>query len=307
MCTFALARRLPQRFCTLVIVRCCRASLVVLFALVAACNKDPELVQLKIMTINLRHDVDWWEERFPLIADEIVRLEPDLIGMQEVEIAQTQSQALLDLIAARTPADGLYYEYHEEMKTGLAALGGEGIGVFSRYPISVKLSRDLLYGRVVQLDRIKISEKLTIDLYNTHLHNEGGDEVRKPQMESILAFVEENKAGYLTFLTGDMNAKDTSETIRYAVDHGFIDTYRAVHGDDTERIGNTSPIHLAKEPVAQDPTNRIDYVFMQKPPEKVALAVVSSTVAFDHPNADGLYPSDHLGVMSTFEIDLNTL
>lgn len=34
---------------------------------------------LKVITINLRHNLNFWEERFPLIADEIVRLKLDLL------------------------------------------------------------------------------------------------------------------------------------------------------------------------------------------------------------------------------------
>src|SRR5262245_62168246 len=170
--------------------------------------------EVKVMTMNLRHDVDFWEERFPMIAAEIVGAKPDLIGFQEVEIGQMQAVVLHDMIAGTGGAD---YSYHEEIKTGLAAFSGEGIAAFSRYPIIAKATQDLMYGRPATFDRIQIGE-VTIDFFNVHLHNEGGDEVRAPQMRALMDFVRTNDAGNTIFLTGDMNAIDDSETIRAALD-----------------------------------------------------------------------------------------
>jgi hypothetical protein len=45
--------------------------------------RDPLETSLDVMTVNIRHDEDEWERRFELLADEIVRLDPDVIGVQE--------------------------------------------------------------------------------------------------------------------------------------------------------------------------------------------------------------------------------
>jgi beta-glucosidase len=262
-----------------------------LFALAASACGPGQKITLEVMTMNLRHDVDFWEERFPMIASEIAALQPDLIGLQEVELAQQQGPILQQMI-------GLDYLLHEEAKTGLAVLGGEGIGSLSRHPVLTKGTVDLQYGRPATFDRVQVGE-LTVDFYNTHLHNEGGDEVRAPQMRALLDFIAANDAGHVTFLTGDMNAKDDTETIRLALEAGFIDTFPAVHGAETANIGNTVPIHLDKRADKQRATSRIDYVFVRGQ----GVHVVSSTVAFNRRNAELLYPSDHLGVMSTFEIE----
>lgn len=253
---------------------------------------------VKIATINLRHDSDWWEERFPLIADEIVRLEPDLIGLQEVEIGIEQSRALLDLITERNPS--LKYERDEELKSGLAAITGEGIAIFSRHEILERAAESLQYGRVVLFNRIRVGGRI-VDLYNTHLHHQGGDEVRLPQMKAILNLIEANDAGHATFLTGDMNATPDSQTILAAREAGFMDAFLTVHGAQTATIGNTSPIQLAKEPVAQAPRRRIDFIFA-KGGDEVEVSVQGAEIAFDEPNEMGLYPSDHLGVVSSVAI-----
>lgn len=72
-------------------------------------------VRVKVMSINLRHDSDDWKRRFPLIADEIVRLDPDIIGLQEIEIADDQADYLNDLLARRGHAK---YEIHQKRKSG---------------------------------------------------------------------------------------------------------------------------------------------------------------------------------------------
>ena len=78
------------------------------------------------MTLNLRHDSDDWKRRFPLIADEIVRLDPDIIGLQEIEIADDQAEYLNDLISRRGHAK---YKLHQRRKPGLRGFfTGEGVG-----------------------------------------------------------------------------------------------------------------------------------------------------------------------------------
>jgi endonuclease/exonuclease/phosphatase family metal-dependent hydrolase len=254
--------------------------------------------------MNLRHDSDFWEERFPLIADEVVRLAPDLIGLQEVEIARDQDEILARLVLERDAS--LAFERRREAKSGLAVLSGEGIGTFSRLPIVEHQVLDLMWGRVVTLDRVALPEGPTTAFYNTHLHNEGGDEVRGEQAAALVRFIEATSAGDLVLLTGDMNATDDSRAIAAFLAAGLVDTFRAAHGERTPELGATSPIVLAKEPVAQSPRRRIDYVFARGS-TAATVEVRSSTVAFDRPRADGLYPSDHLGVMTEIAASFSVL
>ena len=260
-------------------------------------------VTLKIMTINVRHNMDFWEERFPLIADEIVRLKPDLIGFQEMEVDINQSKTLLDLIAKRVGPDGLKYEKYDHLKTGGDMIWGEGISIFSRYPIEKKEFADLGHGRIVLHERIKVADGLSVDFYNTHLHNEGGDKITVPQAQKIAEFAEKNDAGFPIFLTGDMNSIEGSRTIDYYTANSFIDTYRAFHGAETAVTGNTSTVILSKKNVQQNFTERIDFIFMKVPEDwEDQMKIIDSVVCFKNHDEQGLYPSDHLGVITTFEI-----
>src|SRR5688500_7510878 len=110
-------------------------------------------VRVKVMTLNLRHDSDDWKRRFPLIADEIVRLDPDIIGLQEIEIADDQADYLNDLIARRGHAK---YQIHQRRKPGfLGFFTGEGVGIMSRWPITEKTHEDLPEMRTAVRTRVK--------------------------------------------------------------------------------------------------------------------------------------------------------
>ena len=258
---------------------------------------------LKVMTINLRHNKDFWEERFPLIADEIVRLKPDLIGLQEMKIDIEQSKTLLAMIEQRGGADGYKYAKYEHVKTGGYMIQGEGVSIFSRFPIEKKGYADLKEGRPAVFTRVNVADGLTVDFYNTHLHNQGGDEVRLAQAKILVEYMNKNYAGFPAFLTGDMNSNDATGTIAYFIANSLIDSYRAFHGAETAAAGNTSPVIISKDNAQQDFANRIDYVFV-KPPAgwQDRIKIVDSVVCFKNYDANGLYPSDHLGVMTTFEI-----
>lgn len=249
---------------------------------------------LKIVTINLRHDVDQWERRFPLIADEIARLKPDIIGLQEVEIFDHQATKLRDLIKAR---GGFNYRVYDHLKTGLALFSGEGIGILSRFPMEKTGHIDLGEGRLTVWARVRVATDLTVDFYNTHLHSQGGDEVRLPQAQKTTAWIAKQNAGHPIVLTGDMNAGETSATIKHFVTSGLVDSFKAVHGANTKTLGPTSPIKLA-EGAIQAPKNRIDFVFAKG----AGIMPTASEVRFKNADAKGFYPSDHLGVATTFVV-----
>ena len=264
-------------------------------------NPAPRTATLKIMSINIRHNSDWPESRFPLLADEIVRLQPDIIGLQEVLIGVDQSRELLRLITERAP--DLKYEYYEHIKTGAYMISGEGVAIFSRFPIKAEKMQDLDQGRVALAARIAVNDDLSVDFYNTHLHHQGGDAVRLPQAQKITGFMDKLSAGRLVFLTGDMNASADSATIAHYLGAGLVDAYTEAHGTDLGEQDMTSPIILSRTPVPQKPGNRIDYIFYKQPgagPRVTAIRDVE--VCFRNLAADGLYPSDHLGVIATFDI-----
>lgn len=259
---------------------------------------------VKVMTINLRHDSDEWKRRFPLIADEIARLDPDLIGLQEVEIADDQADRLNDLLAKRGHAK---YHVYAKRKSGIAGFfSGEGIAVMSRWPIVEKHHEDTGKMRVSILARVKHPSGGFIDMVNTHLDHKGGaegDATRDDQARQTLDLIDRNDDCFPTFLTGDMNATENSPALKRFESAGFVDSYRDVHGARTPETGNTSPIVLRDGAFEQNPKRRIDFVLGRSAGGRTVKAV-DSIVCFKNHDAKGFYPSDHLGVMTTYAVGL---
>jgi endonuclease/exonuclease/phosphatase family metal-dependent hydrolase len=274
----------------------------IVLLLLVACAPPPPVIEtrsrdLVVTTINVRNNEDWWEERLPLLADEIARLAPDVIGLQEVQISADQGLLLQEAIAAR----GIDYTYDDQLKVGLAEFLGEGIGAMFR---GTRVERDVLpmtEGRVALFDRVDLGEGLLVDLYDTHLEaGDGstgdGDELRRAQAEAIVAFMAERDDGHPRFLLGDMNATPEQPAIAEYAAAGLADAWVEAHGDD---LGATSPVVMTKDPtVVQDFKRRIDYVLHDGP-----VVVQDAIVCFDAPTDEGLYPSDHLGVTATVTVE----
>lgn len=261
-------------------------------------------VRVKVMTVNLRHDANDWKRRFPLIADEIVRLDPDVIGIQEIEMADDQADYLNDLIARRGHAK---YQIHQRRKPGVRGFfTGEGVGIMSRWSITEKTHEDLPEMRTAVRTRVKHPSGKFIDLANTHLHAGGGaegDGIRTEQAKQVVTLVDRDDDCWPTFITGDMNAGETSEALGRFRNAGFVDSFKKVHGANTPNIGNTSTVVLAEGAFTQNPKRRIDFVLGRSAGART-LRPVESVVAFKNHDSKGMYPSDHFGVMTTYEVKL---
>jgi beta-glucosidase len=269
-----------------------------------ASTRATKTVTVKVMTMNLRHDSDQWERRFPLIADEIDRLDPDIIGMQEVEIADDQADRLNDLLAKRGHAK---YHVYAKRKSGFTGyFSGEGIAILSRWPITEKHHEDTGEMRVSIFARAKHPAGGYIDIVDTHLDHRGGpegDANRDDQARQTLDLTKRNDDCHPTVLTGDMNAIEGSPALKRFGAAGFEDSYRKVHGADTPKTGNTGMIVLRDGAFTQAPKRRIDFVLGRSAGGRTVNAL-DSIVCFKNHDAKGFYPSDHLGVMTTYEMKL---
>jgi beta-glucosidase len=267
-------------------------------------TKSTRKVPVKVMTMNLRHDADEWERRFPLIADEIVRLDPDLIGMEEVKFAKDQADRLNDLIQQRGHAR---YASHGKIRSGvLGFFTGEGVAIFSRWPIVEKKDIPMEENRVAVYLRVKHPSGGLMDIVSTHLHHVGGaegDAIRLREAKEAIKFANDNDDCHPAFLTGDMNDIDTADSIKAFGAAGFVDSYKAVHGADASRTGKTGMVVLREGAFEQDPKRRIDFVFGRSAGGRT-VTPKASIVAFKNHDAKGFYPSDHFGVMTTYEVGL---
>ena len=241
---------------------------------------------MKILTLNLRHDNDYWEERKPLVVDLIQEHQPDVIGFQEVWMPIQQAHLILEGV------EGAPYSIYVSAKQ--AHHGKEGIAIASRLPVS-----DFEYLNLPGGERV--AQRLLIDVngeqicfVNTHLHHMPIDSEieRLPQMRAILKWLE--NVNTPTIITGDMNTIPESETMRLAK-AGYDSAYEQVHGKEPDF---TFPAPLVEDSYVGLPT-MIDYILISSDTLKATSArVVGDQAQGTNPK---LSPSDHCGIVASIE------
>lgn len=247
---------------------------------------------MKILTLNLRHNQDRWEERLPLAVNALHSQQADVIGLQEVWLSFQQAHLIAERLNARTP--NLPYSVFIQPKWGENPV--EGIGILSRLPVVEHKRLELPEGeRVAQSICVEVGGK-RVDIANTHLHHrpENDEVIRLPQMETLLKWMFE-QGSRRWILTGDMNALPPSSTIQQAKKR-LVSAYEAVHGREPTR---TFPTPLVSYDFT-GPFITIDYIFF----DSAGLRAKSAQVIANQPHPDDahLYPSDHYGLAAEFEI-----
>ena len=262
---------------------------------------------LLVLTFNLHGWEIEWPTRLGMILDKVEELKPDLIGFQEV--LQTPGTGGIDN-SVRVMVDSLYrrtgvrYEYiFERTHTGWGRYD-EGLGILSRHII---LERGILALPAGVFQRKALYCKAltpvgVVHFFDTHLsHLQQNEPVRIAQVKAIKKFVEIKSADGIpaaNIVCGDFNAIPSSRPILKLtqVDSAgvrYLDSWAEMNPG---RSGFTVP--------AESPNARIDYIFLRDGDKS---RVTGSQLVLEKPNEHGIYPSDHIGVFSTFETMLQIL
>jgi endonuclease/exonuclease/phosphatase family metal-dependent hydrolase len=240
---------------------------------------------MKIVTLNLRHNADRWEERFPLVVDCLHQEQADVIALQEVYLPIQQAHLIADALNSRTPH--LPYAVYVEPKWGDDPW--EGVGLLTRLPVLEHARLELPEGQRVAQRLLVVENDTRFHIANTHLHHRPieDESIRLPQMQALITWMQsQSAAGWL--LTGDMNAEPDSTTIHTAQEY-LQSTYTTVHG--TQPITFPTPLVAANFP---DLAITIDYIFYD--PRVFTVENAWVTANQPHPADPTLYPSDHFGL-----------
>lgn len=258
---------------------------------------------LKVLTFNLFGMPDsGWPTRIGQILDEAEDLQPDLIALQEViepgGSLELRAKEIADSLFNRT---GIGYDFVYERTHFSWSTWFEGVGILSRHVILDSEARALppgLFPRAVVWARVLTGAGI-VNFFSTHLSFSNQEPQRLQQVQAIKNFVTEKSADSLAIaniVCGDFNAIPDSPPIQLMTtldNEGvqFIDSWAKANPGQP---GLTIP--------SDNPNARIDYIFV-KGEEKAS--VLNSKLAFTQPNANELYPSDHIGVFSTLLTDIH--
>jgi endonuclease/exonuclease/phosphatase family metal-dependent hydrolase len=256
---------------------------------------------LKIVTLNILSDLSRWEKRRGLLVQEIERLSPHLVALQEVRLPQNTAQWLADQLG--------YTNIYLTPKMSFEA-DREAIAILSRLPFTARDSLSLGgQNRVAQYVQVE-DEGQPVRLVNGHFFWQPGESaVRLQQVERLLAWLSEAPGDSPSIICGDFNSTPETQAIQ-RMRQDYVSAYAAVHGAEPEF---TCPTPLPRSAWAEIRTllgffllirprhldlrwrGVLDYIFVDP-----RLRVLDCQVAFNKPAPDDprIYPSDHLGLFA---------
>ncbi|MFC1996416.1 endonuclease/exonuclease/phosphatase family protein [Chloroflexota bacterium] len=269
-----------------------------------------------LVTINILNDLSLWEQRGILMVEQLYKLNPDLIAMQEVSLIGETSNAhwLADQLNQRHVEHEKASPYQVLLcpKTGMYAKK-EGIAVLSRFQVKNHESLDLLsQNRVAQIARIRINDRYLL-LVNGHFFWQPGvSQARQQQVELLLDFLDTQPVDQPVIVCGDFNGMPGTPAIERMRQY-FDSAYNIANKQEPDY---TCPTPLPKPKHIQlrtfitwllrirpkpDPNWRgtLDYIFVDP-----RLQTLDSRIVLDQPAEDNIdiFPSDHFGLWATIKV-----
>lgn len=245
---------------------------------------------MKVLTLNTWQERGPWRERWELILRGLREYDADIVGFQEV----------FNMDWAREAQKRSGYPY--------LAVSGEhsGLVFLSKYRPVEQMCRILKtksptedylrYGFYVRFD----TGGADAAIFNTHLSWRADEnEVRMKQMLELEAFIHEKAPAGPAALLGDLNCSSNTPPVVYLREiRKWIDTFWTKNPGVPGLTWNyRNPYAEAeREKMAE---RRIDYILIRERSGPFA-KILSSQVVFDQPSPEGVWPSDHFGVLTEF-------
>lgn len=242
------------------------------------------LGEVRVLTLNLWHDKGDWPKRRELIVEEVRRLKPDLIALQEVlqrPGLQNQAQDLGAALGYRVSFVSVDPAAAPRRYGNAILIAGAGGPAQLR-----KLEPLDDYRTAAHLRATATERHPDLDFYATHLHNErDGGAVRARQIASLLDFVDTSAGGGYRILAGDFNT-DADAPELAPLRARYVDAFASVHPElagDRARASTLNPAYL--------PAQRIDHVFY----DPAGFAAIEARIVLNR-SRNGVWPSDHFGL-----------
>lgn len=269
-----------------------------LLLLLAACRitaperpaaQDAAMAPLDVVTLNIWHDRENWPRRQAIIVDELRRLKPDAILLQEV----LQDNGLPN--QAESLARELGYAWHFVSVDPPERTRRYGNAILTPHPILARGERALLplddY-RIAGWVRARVRDRI-VDFYVVHLNfTDRSGAVRAQQVQGLLDFIAATRGDAPVVIGGDFNAPAGNAEFA-SLRAEYLDSYALTHpGVDRPGVEVDAATHTTLNRAMHHAPQRIDHVFAQAD----AFRPEQSRRLFDQPEGDGAWASDHFGV-----------
>ena len=249
---------------------------------------------LRVLTLNMWNDDYLRFERAHLVVEEIARLRPHLVALQELSIPHDMATWIVNRINEWT-----YDETYNVFPWNKIGPQGafEGLAIITRLPV-LKPSEaiDLAGGgRIAQRVVVKYEDR-RVAFCNLHLHHSRGlESLRVAQVKHMSQWMDEI-SDCIPLIAGDFNCPPNEQAMN-EVRKAWRSAHAAFYGGEPEFTFPTPP--YSKNDAWHRP-RVVDYI-LYKPSHTSVLDV---RLCFNCPGgvSSTLLPSDHFGLLSDFEL-----
>jgi endonuclease/exonuclease/phosphatase family metal-dependent hydrolase len=274
-------------------------------------------VQLRILTINVQND-EGDRRRQQLLNRELRRLDPDVVALQEVVHDPDRNQ--LDELLDGTGLHGTHQAQAMAYTPPFADRYG-GSAVATRWPHRVVEVLDLRFAEASDLPWCTLAVAVPLPgegdvlfIACSGFWRLDAESARERQAVALTDLDARHRTALPSIVAGDFNATPDATSIRYLTGRQSIGG-RSVHYHDAWEVAGEGPGYTWSadnpraraeiEQIVRQPGHRrrIDYVFVgswHAHPD-AHCRIEAASLAFDQPT-DGLWPSDHFGVVADVEI-----
>lgn len=253
-------------------------------------------------TINLRGGADRWLARRHLFVGQIVDLQPDIVAIQEVNLAFGQGYWLVRQVNIRLTGNSRHpYRLVLARNAGMSQFFS-GVGIMTRLPIIYHDALPLGYaGQVALRANVELpagaanTRRQSLDFVSVQLFPGTADrEARVTQAMNLVGWINEKRRVPLQIICGDFNEPPAGASVTL-MRQSYRSAYACVHQRDP--IATYPTNFLQPQPVA---ARCLDYVFISS----AVYRVTEASFFGDKPAAedDTLYPSDHVGLLVGLEV-----
>ena len=256
--------------------------------------------EIKVLSWNI-----WWKfqnylKRQDLIFDEIKKLTPDILCLQEVweDKDKSQAQEISNLL-------GYKYKYSKSYEFDGVSFGN---AIISKYPIIKFFSQIIPTEEKFNENRTLLHAELLykdqkINVLCTHLNYKYNEsDIRQNQVKFILNYISKlDTSIFPNILCGDFNADPMSDEIRMILGLTtpinrvvFKDVWQINNPDNPGYTWSNENLYAKK---TLEANRRIDFIFVGNP-GKNGLGHPLKTYLIGTKIKNKIHPSDHFGIIT---------
>jgi endonuclease/exonuclease/phosphatase family metal-dependent hydrolase len=241
---------------------------------------------MKIVTLNTWGTDGPFEKRWEALLEELSQINPEIICLQEVFDPE---------LIERIQKTFGFMNVLMSLRSGLALMTKCELASEKTFPYETQSPTESYLREVILAELKTVTGKFLIT--NTHLAwKSEDDQIRIGQVKELIAAVENETSGIV--LAGDFNDIPTSPAMQELKHSGYRDVYEMLHPrKDAWTWDNRNPFIQTHS--TQFPDRRIDFLIVDETFIKKN-KLKKCELAFHHPNAKGIYPSDHYGLVAEF-------